>query len=349
MTLNFVHGTENNKKKWFQLCPPPPGMSGAAFTNKIRNELCRQNARHFGLFKVYTTSTTRIPEPFKTELRNSGADICEGDGSAADKIRRAVDILTWGLTAHHPAVTLFISSDPDFASVISALRNRGCRVNLLLHPDAPSSILLDHGVDVLEWKQVFNQAFGDNPAKESALHTTSDDQGVTNSIRQSDSVPLQAPREVELPPPNYDPPTVLRDSLIRSSPQTPSRESDEQESEPSSSQPGLSPASDTNQTTRESSTQQTTVPNPPPQNFEPFRHLVQVLEELNDGSSQWHAWGTVSNRLIELDPDVYKKLGFRRFRPYIQVASKEANIVSIKEPKGGDGEVSLNAREIWNV
>ncbi|KAG8899499.1 hypothetical protein FRC01_010490, partial [Tulasnella sp. 417] len=193
----------------FELCPPPPGISGAVFVNKIRDEMCSRNATYFGLFKVYTTAATPIPEPFKTELLNSGAQICEGDGSMADKIRRIVDILTWGLTAWRPAAIIFISSDPDFASVLSALRNANCDVSLLLHPDARSSSLLDYAADVLEWNHVFNL-------------TT------------------------------------------------------------------------------------------PPRDFQLFKHLVDVLQQLNDQTSQeWHAWGTVSNMLVELDPDVYKKVDFR--------------------------------------
>ncbi|KIO25054.1 hypothetical protein M407DRAFT_211164 [Tulasnella calospora MUT 4182] len=291
------------------LCPPPPRMSGAVFASKIRDEMCSQNGNHFSLFKVYTTTATPIPEPFRTELQNSGAQIFEGDGSTADKIRRTVDILTWALTVSRPAAILFISSDSDFASVLSALENRSCNVSLLLHPDAPSTVLLDHAAGVLEWNKVFNQGSSDHPKKEWLIDLTSDEREMAHSI-QRDSVPLQAPRRIELLTPGHHPLAVLQDPLLSSPPQTQRREPSRQDPGPSSSRVGRSQVSGSDQTAGESTTHQTTPPNQPLRSFQLFKHLVHVLQELNDQTShEWHAWGTVANKLLERDPDVFTKLG----------------------------------------
>ncbi|KAG8901886.1 hypothetical protein FRC01_009722 [Tulasnella sp. 417] len=295
----------------FELCPPPPGISGAVFVNKIRDEMCSRNATYFSLFKVYTTPATPIPQPFKTELLNSGAQICEGDGSTADKIRRTVDILTWGLTARHPAAIIFISSDPDFASLISALRNANCDVSLLLHPDTRSSSLLDYAADVLEWNQVFNLEQGNHPAGESSIDATPDDRGMTTPPHQTDPGPLQAPRTTELSAPNH-PATTHQDPLLSPLPQTEPGEPPQQVSGSGSSGTDEDQVSGNNQAAGEQSTQQATTPDPPPRNFQLFKHLVDVLEELKNKTSQeWHPWGTVSNMLVDRDPDVCKKLDSR--------------------------------------
>ncbi|KAG8940134.1 hypothetical protein FRC04_005618 [Tulasnella sp. 424] len=335
----------------YQRCPPPTGMSGAIFASRIRDEMCAHSANRFALFKVYTTVTDPIPEPFKTELQNSGAQICEGDGLTADKIRRTVDILTWALTVTHSVAVLFISDDPDFASLLSALGNRRCTVSLLLHPNARSSVLVDHAANVLDWDQVFNRESSHDPGVELLIDLSSNDREMPCSISQDEPTPSQAPRRIELPAPNHNPLAILQHPLLSSTSRPQHEGSPQQDTTPSSSgtaRPEI--AGPSGQPAVEQIRPSTSPPNQPLRSFELFKHLVDVLTELNAQTSrEWHAWGTVSNLLVERDPDVYQKLGFRRFKPYIGIASKEANIVSIKEPRGGDGEVSLNAREVWNV
>ncbi|KAG8940316.1 hypothetical protein FRC04_005414 [Tulasnella sp. 424] len=334
-------------------CPPPPGMSGAIFASRIRDEMCAHSANRFALFKVYTTVTDPIPEPFKTELKDSGAQICEGDGLTADKIRRTVDILTWALTVTHPVAVLFITDDPDFASLLSALGNKRCTVSLLLHPNARSSVLVDHAANVLDWNQVFNRESNHHTGAEALIDLSSDDREMPRSTSQAGPTPSQAPRRIDLPAPNHHPLAILQHPLLGSPSRPQHSGSPQQDTTPSSSgtaRAGIAGPSD--QPAVEQIRPSTSPPNQPLRSPELFKHLVDVLTELNAQTSrEWHAWGTVGDLLNQRDPDVYQRLGlgFRRFKPYIGVASKEANIVSIKEPRGGDGEVSLNAREVWNV
>lgn len=223
-----------------------------------------------------------------------------------------MDILTWALTVSHPTAVLFISSDPDFASVLSALGNRSCNVSLLLHPDARSSVLPEYAAEVLEWNHVFGQGRSDHPTRESLIDLTSDEREITYSVPQSEIVPPQAPRRIELLAPGNNPLAVLQDPLLSSTLQSQRRESPQQDPGPSSSRTGPSQLTGIDHTAVESTTRPTNSSGQPLRSFHLFKHLVLVLQELNNQTSQeWHAWGTVGKLLTERDPEVYTRLGLQ--------------------------------------
>ncbi|KAG8995653.1 hypothetical protein FRB90_000127 [Tulasnella sp. 427] len=245
-------------------------------------------------------------------------------------------------------MVLFISSDSDFASVISALGSTQCSVGLLVPPNSPSSLLRNHATVHLEWDEIFNLKSSDETITESLIDLSQEDHATPRGSTHDAHFPWLS-RRIEIKAPDHHSLGILQHPLLGSPCQKPTLKKTGTLHALSVASPGCHTSSSPGHSGQSPTTTLTNLDRRL-RSFSCFEHLVYVLKDLTaQTSSEWHPWGKVAEMLLERDPEAFRRLGVWRFKSYVKIAKEEANIVSTKDPRGGDGEVSLNPRELWTV
>ncbi|KAG9014906.1 hypothetical protein FRB90_005146, partial [Tulasnella sp. 427] len=273
------------------LCPPPDGMSGTVFARRVR-DLALKYSRSVFPFKAYCSSP--LDETLRSELRDSHVIVLEEKQETVDKLRRAVEMLGFAMdqAPRVPGTVIFISSDVDFACVLSELRNRGHFVGLLCPEDTADSTLKGHASHVFGWNKVFR--FGEDEEQ------ISQDDSLINLDADAPSPPNQ-PDWARLP---SSPPRALSSSTYAElrTIQHPilNDDSPRQDSGPNS------PVR-TRVEANASPSNQVTPPAPSDQplySISAFADLITALEEENrEANAEEHICSKIADRIRTINPE----------------------------------------------
>lgn len=317
----------------YERCPPPDGISGAAFVRKVR-DLAHVYSRSIFSFKAYFSSP--LDEKLRSELRDSNVLVLEDKGGTVDKMRRTVDMLSFAMDQPPsvPGAVIFISSDVDFVCALSALRNKGHFVGLLCPPGGVDAALEGHASQVFRWNEVFG-LLGDASLQNESL---------INFEVDATEPPANQPDWAQPPP---TPPRMLSSDTFADlrTVQSPLLNDDtpRQDSGPNSpahtrgevagSQPNGTPPTSSGQ---------------PLDSISIYADLIAALEkETQSTGKQEHIHSRISERVRERNPDYLTNAKKGKFKKYLEAASN-AGIVSNKFING-EGWVTLNDRSMWRV
>ncbi|KAG8940143.1 hypothetical protein FRC04_005627 [Tulasnella sp. 424] len=277
----------------YELCPPPNGISGTAFVRKVR-DLAHTYSRSIFSFKVYFTSPPA--ETLRSELRDSNVMISEERGSTVDKMRRTVEMLAFAMDQPPsvPGAVIFISSDTDFACVLSELRNKGHLVGLLCPPGTADAALQGHANNVFAWNTVFGLGGDANPRDEELIN-----------FEAAANEPPASQHSWIRPPPS--PTTMLSSSTF----------SDLLTVQPSVLNDRDPPRQDSGPNSPEHTREEATGPQPnnapgvsdgqPLHSITIFADLITALrEETRSTGEREHIWSKISDRVKERNPDYLK-------------------------------------------
>ncbi|KAG8914254.1 hypothetical protein FRC01_004153, partial [Tulasnella sp. 417] len=302
----------------YELCPPPDGISGAAFVRKVR-DLARVYSRSIFSFKAYFSSP--LDEKLRSELRDSNVLVLEDKGGTVDKMRRTVDMLGFAMDQPPsvPGAVIFISSDADFVCVLSALRNKGHSVGLLCPPGSADAALEDHASDVFRWNEVLGLCGDPGIQNESLI-----------DFEVDATAPPASQSDWARPPPS--PQTILSSSTFADlrtvQPAILNDDPPRQDSGPNS------PAHTRGEVTGSQSNAPPPAPNGQPlDSISIYADLITALEKENQTGVQEHIHSKIADRIRESNPDFLTNAKKGKFKKYLEAASV-AGIVTNRYPNG---------------
>lgn len=204
-----------------------------------------------------------------------------------------------------PGVVIFISSDTDFACVLSELRNKGHLVGLLCPPGTVEAALQDHANDVFAWNTVFGLGGDANPTDEELIN-----------FEAAANEPPASQHSWIRPPPS--PTTMLSSSTF----------SDLLTVQPSVLNRHDPPRQDSDPNPPERTRGESTGPQPnsapavsngqPLHSITIFADLIAVLQEVTQSTGvREHAFSQISEKVRERNPDFLKNAKIRLVEAFV--------------------------------